>query len=172
MKGQLSIQYLVAFVVFIGISTYIYFAYSQNVPSFLDEIRKETYKSEVFQISEMLMNDPGEPLEWSKSNVQRIGLSDDSKDKQNYISKNKMDILKEYDCLKVSDYEELKNKIGTYENVTIMIFDVNLNDGSRQSLFSCFPPHGFTTSIKSKVVRYATYDDAGTTKVAEIIIEL
>lgn len=172
MKGQLTIQYLISFVVFIGLVTYIYFTYSQNVPDFLDEVRKETYRSEVFQISEMLINDKGKPDPWTKENVERIGLSDSQQNKKNFISKSKIDILKTYDCFDWTDYDDLKNKIGTSENFTLFIFDVNLDTAQRENLFLCFPPANFTTSIRAKITRYATYVDNGTVKVAEIIVEL
>ena len=151
MKGQLTIQYLVSFVIFIGLVTYIYLAYSSNVPEFLDEIRKEGYRSETFQISEILINKV---------------LTDETQNKQNFISKQKLNDLKNL------DYDEVQKTIGSEENFILLVSEVDLENGDRTSLLSCIPTSGFITSIKAKTTRYATYIDNGNIKLAEIIVEL
>lgn len=153
MKGQLTIQYLVSFVIFIGLVTYIYLAYSGNVPQFLDEIRKESYRTEAFQISEILINDV---------------LSDETQNKQNFISMNEIKDLNQ--SLQTS---EIKDVIGSNENCILIISNVDLTTGSRdEKLLLYIPSSGFTTSIQAKVTRYATYMDNGNVKLAEIIVEL
>ena len=64
MKGQLTIQYLASFIFFIGLIIYIYFAYSANLPAFVEEVRKEDVRSKAFQLSEILVNDEGNPVNW------------------------------------------------------------------------------------------------------------
>ena len=151
MKGQLTIQYLVSFVIFIGLVTYIYLAYSNNVPQFLDEIRKENQRSEAFQISETLLN-----------NI----LADETQNKQNFISMNEIKDLNQ--SLQTS---EIKDIIGSNENCMLIISEVNLDNGDRIPLLSYVPSSGMTTSIEAKVTRYATYIDNGNIKLAEIIVQ-
>ncbi len=153
MKGQLTIQYLVSFVIFIGLVTYIYLAYSSNVPQFIDEIRKESYRSEAFQISEILVNDV---------------LSDEDQNKQNFISKQEIENLETQ--LETND---IKDVIKSNENCMLIISNVDLTTGSRdEKLLLYIPSSGFTTTIQAKVTRYATYIDNGNVKLAEIIVEL
>jgi len=59
LKGQLTIQYLASFIFFLGLVIYIYFSYSANLPAFVEEVRKEDVRSKAFQLSEILINDPG-----------------------------------------------------------------------------------------------------------------
>ena len=60
LKGQLTIQYLASFIFFLGLIIYIYFAYSANLPAFVEEVRKEDVRSKAFQLSEILLNEENE----------------------------------------------------------------------------------------------------------------
>lgn len=64
MKGQATIEYLVSFIIFTGLIVYVYLSYSSNIPRFIEEVRKEDIRSKAFQLSEILINDPGNPVNW------------------------------------------------------------------------------------------------------------
>jgi len=68
MKGQLSfVEYLVSFLVFITFISYFFLRIINETPIFLNEIRNERIRAEAFQLSEILVNDPGEPINWETS---------------------------------------------------------------------------------------------------------
>jgi hypothetical protein len=66
MKGQFSVEYIVSMTIFIGFVTYIIFSIWRFIPNYLSELRNERIRSEAYQISELLINDPGEPMDWNK----------------------------------------------------------------------------------------------------------
>jgi len=75
MKGQLTTEYLISFVIFVGLIAYTYFSYTSNVPRFIEEVRRENIRSKAFQLSELLVNNPGERPTWDY--VAECDLNDD-----------------------------------------------------------------------------------------------
>lgn len=178
MKGQLTIEYLVSFSIFIGLITYIYFLYSANIPGFIEEVKKEDTRAKTYQLSEILVNDPGEPIDWykwSKNDIQRIGLSDENFNKTNLVSEAKINRFKnEFDCNDLVDYKYVKeNLFALDKDFSIIIFEIDQSNGMRTKLFSCSPHTVFKTSILSKLTRItAYYDEDGGMKLAEIIVQM
>ena len=142
--------------------------YINNIPIFVDDVRKDATRSETFQISELLINDPGEPVNWNLSNVKRVGLQNQNQNKQNLIDKAKIDIL--YDCS--TQYQEFQRKIGTTREFSLIIFDINSVNGQRTLLYSCFPPQITKTTVNATVKRVTAYTDGGQTKLAELIVQV
>lgn len=64
LKAQLTIEYLASFITFIGLIIFIYFTYSGNIPEFIEEVKKEDVRSKAYQLSETLVNNPGDPPNW------------------------------------------------------------------------------------------------------------
>ena len=98
LKGQLTIQYLASFIFFIGLIVYIYFAYSANLPAFVEEVRKEDVRSKAFQLSEILINDPGNWTEVTDIKVDVMLVIDISGSMlwiDNEYGKRKIDMAKE-----------------------------------------------------------------------------
>ncbi|MDI6798560.1 MAG: hypothetical protein QMD12_00985, partial [Candidatus Aenigmarchaeota archaeon] len=111
MKGQISfVEYLVSTTIFIAFTTYFFFNLVSLVPAYLNEIRSERVRSEAYQISEILVNDPGEPINWDLSNVKRLGFSDENFNKTNLLSENKINMIGP-NC--IPGYDEVKKLIGT-----------------------------------------------------------
>lgn len=166
----MTVEYLVSFLLFIGLITYIYFMYSSNIPAFIEQVEKEDARAKAHQISEILINDPGEPIDWDTSSVKRIGLSDENFNKTNLVSESKISKLKDL-CM---NYEEMLEKIGVDEPISIFIFKVDEQTGERTLFddFNCQPPITTVTRIKSKVTRITAYTDNGDVKMAEIIVEV
>lgn len=171
LKGQLTIEYLISFVLFIGLISYVYIMYSSNIPNFIEEVEKEDARAKAYQLSEILINDPGEPINWDTGNVKRIGLSDENFNKTNLVSTLKIGRLKDL-C---TNYEEMLRKLGIDEPVSIFIFKIDEQTGERTLFlddFNCQPPTIKVTQIKSKVSRITAYTDDGDVKMAEIVVEV
>ena len=93
MKAQISfVEYLVAFLIFITFIGYFSIQILKFVPEYLNQIRSERIRSEAYQISEILINDPGFPANWDTNpiNVQRLGFSDETKNITNFLSIDKL----------------------------------------------------------------------------------
>ncbi|MEM5878287.1 MAG: hypothetical protein QXF12_05405, partial [Candidatus Aenigmatarchaeota archaeon] len=94
-KAQITVEYIVAFTIFIGVIGYVYINYSRSFQPFLMETEKEEKYTEAFQISELMLNDLGDPTNWntlSLNQIKRVGLSENL-NKQNYLSSGKITAL-------------------------------------------------------------------------------
>ena len=90
MKGQLNLEQIVAMTLFIAFSSYVFFTVFNLVPRYTSEVRSERLRSEAYQMSELLINDPGSPANWDKIvKPSRLGLSDETANLTNFISKSK-----------------------------------------------------------------------------------
>jgi hypothetical protein len=134
MKAQISfVEYLTSMIIFIGFVTFISIQVSSFIPNYLNEVRKEKMRSEAFQLSELLINDPGEPINWENinfDNVKRLGLSDETKNKTNFLSESKIVAFN----LNCSNYEKIKEKLGTDYDFSVYLFD-----SKGQTKIKCLP---------------------------------
>lgn len=92
-KGQLSADFYIALVVFLGFLAYITFQLFQIVPAGSESVKDELIRIEAYQLSELLVNDGGHPLDWETkpfSDIKRIGLSDTLKNVTNFLSNPKI----------------------------------------------------------------------------------
>ncbi len=172
MKGQLTIEYLISFGIFVTLIGYIYLSYTKNIPIFVDEVKKEVTRSEAFQISELLINNPGEPSSWTFATVKRIGLSNNTAGKQNLITMNKINELSNFNCLVPSEYLSLQKKIATNKQVSLFILDINTIDEVRTPLYTCKSPIIQKTAINTTIRRLTAYNDGNLIKTAEIIVQV
>ncbi|MEM5799426.1 MAG: hypothetical protein QXZ43_02055 [Candidatus Aenigmatarchaeota archaeon] len=160
MKAQISIEYMIALGIFISLVTYIYLQYINNITPFLEDVIKEEKRTQAFQISEILLNDPGEPTNWDIIGPKRIGLADETSSSTNSIKKSKIDAL---DCSKI-------NKLLAIEQpLNVLIFDVDSSTGNRKPLKSCLSSQLRIDQINVTIRRYAVYDE---NKIAEIIVQV
>jgi hypothetical protein len=67
MKSQLSMEYYISLTIFILFIGYIFFQLILRSPQFIMEVENERLRSESYQISELLVNNPGEPINWVTS---------------------------------------------------------------------------------------------------------
>jgi len=173
MKGQMTVEYLISFMIFVGVIGYIYISYSATIPAFTGEVVKEHTRSRAFQLSELLVNDPGEPENWDASIVERIGLLDESSNKQNLISGDKVDELSNnFPC--PAQYDNLMKKLGMNETFSIIIS--KYVGETRQTIYTCDPP-AFIGTINVTIVRIVALNDtqsdpSGILKPGEVIIQM
>jgi hypothetical protein len=163
MKGQFTWDYVVSIITFITLVSYISLQIIGNIPNMLNAIRNEFLRSEAYQLSELLINDPGQPPNWNPTNVERIGLSNESLNITNYISASKISHLTTI-C---SNYGNLVKLLGidvSKYNISITIFD-KTND---QLLVNCMPQIVILRAINVTIKRYAAIDNGN---YAEIILQ-
>ena len=150
MKAQLSIEYYVSLIIFILFVSYLFFQLITLSPQFNRELENERLRSESYQISELLVNDPGEPIDWPIKTVKRLGLSSNL-NKTNLLSEAKISAFQ----LKCdSDYEDVKKLIGTE-----YYFSINLtNIDSNEKLIECGPPIPVIKQMKVSMTRIVALD--------------
>lgn len=129
----MSIDFYVAVITFIIIVVYFLFQISSIVPNFINQIEEQRLMSEAYQVSEILVNDIGQPKNWDTlignvGQISRIGLSDQNTNKTNLIATNKVDALR-YMCLGQKGYMDVKHRLGMNE-LNFSVFVVNRQTGS------------------------------------------
>lgn len=155
MKAQLSIDYIVSLVVFIGIVTYIFFQLLSYGPPYIDEIEKQRLRSEAYQVSELLINDPGEPLDWNSTNVKRVGLSDHLQNKTNVLSLSKINNFTQI-CNGFTGYDRMKSLIDTNYQFNISLKDI----ATGNILIECFPQQIIGKATKVEIRRIVAFDSS------------
>ena len=146
MKAQLSLEYYISLIIFIGFVVYISFQIMRISPQFITEVKNERLKSEAYQISELLINDAGQPINWnSQPPVKRFGLSDNS-NKTNLLSQGKIAAFN----TSCSDYDNIRKLIGIG---TEYYFSLNLIDSNGQTLINCNPPLTVIKPAKIAITR-------------------
>jgi hypothetical protein len=177
----MTTEYLISFIVFIGLIGYIYISYSSNIPAYLLDVRKETRRSRTYQLSELLINTPGEPENWYQltiDQIKRIGLLDENLNRQNLISYNKTERLDEdFSCSTEASYNQLRKKLGMEnEYFSIIISEIDSN-GDRNLLYACISPSTVVGPVNTTVTRIVTFNDtrsiqSGILNTAELIIRI
>lgn len=173
MKSQISfIEFLTSVLIFITFVGYFSIQILMFIPSYIREIKAESLRSEAFQVSELLVNDPGEPLDWTlnMANAKRIGLSDHSQNKTNLLSSIKIFALN-LNCQGQSDYENVKSKIGLdYDFSLIMI-----EGGTGILKIDCRPSvtkFRYVNTTIRRIVAYVDYSDNEKIKYGEMIVQV
>jgi hypothetical protein len=164
MKAQISfVEFLTALAIFLASVTYISFQISTFIPNYLNEVKAERMRSEAFQLSELLINDPGNPANWytlNLNNVVRLGLSDEKENKTNLLSYNK--ILKFNETCN-SNYPEVKKKLGLDYD-----FSLVLKEGTSEKINCSIPITRKYTTIR----RIVAYRDNNQVKYGEMILQV
>jgi len=115
-SGLFNVEYLTVLTMFIMFSTYFTFRMMEQKPAYMREINAEIFRSESYRLSEMLVNDAGEPADWQtlvgtggEGSIKRIGLSDESGNVTNLLSEAKLSKMK---ALCAADYANAKRLVG------------------------------------------------------------
>ena len=158
-KGQVSIEYIVSLILFIVFISFFFVQLLNQQPIYMREIRTETIKSEAYQISEMLVNDAGYPIDWilpfgggpQPNAVQRIGFSSNL-NKTNLLSKNKINLIGPT-CNR--GYDFVKNKIGAEDDFSLFVYQQPGNI----PILACYPSVIILRDINITFKRPVTFDD-------------
>ena len=174
LKAQLTIEYLASFITFIGLIIFIYFTYSANIPGFIEEVKKEDVRSKAYQLSEILVNDPGHPMDWDDCGsvcIKRIGLSDENFNKTNLISLDKVQEL-HTQCNNPGGFDDIKKFLGLNKSFSIYVFNISQSDGKRDGLCECSSPELIKTAINTTVRRITALNNNGRLELVEIIVQM
>lgn len=171
-KGQLSADFYVALVVFLGLLAYITFQLFQTVPASSANVKEETIRIEAYQISELLINDGGHPLNWdtkSLAEIKRIGLSDSVKNITNYLSRPKVDRLNSV-CQTATGYQDVRDILDIQNEMSITLIEHTI---PTDTTWICKSPTQTNKDIAFSVSRTVSIGET-TGKIAfgEIIVEV
>ena len=145
----------------------------------MEEVEKEATRSRAYQLSELLINDPGEPKNWNQTSsndeIKRIGLSDETLNRQNLISSKKTGKLdNDFDCLDDGEYNQLREKLGLEdEYFSIIISEIDIeNNGNRIPIYTCIPSPSAIRSVNTTITRIIVINDTGELKPSELIVQM
>jgi len=129
LKGQFSAEFFIVLILFVGFAAYFSMRLIMIRPIYIREVRKAIIRAESYRISEVLVNDPGSPMDWDtlvgtagENQIERIGLLDHSQNKTNLLSEQKMSGLDNL-CNGDAGYDTVKSLIGAEHNFSIMLID-------------------------------------------------
>ncbi len=166
MKGQFTWDYIVAFVAFIALVSYLALQIIGIRPSFTDAVRGELLRSEAYQISELLINNPGEPEDWTILNVRRPGFSNEIFNAVNNVSSRKAGDFNTI-CQQPNGYFIIAGLLGVdvykYNFSVLMI-----NKTSGFSIVNCRPPTTIARVINVTARRFSAIDGM---YAAELIVQ-
>ncbi len=167
MKGQISfVEYLASLVIFLTAVLFIAVQLINFVPQYLTEINNQRARIDAYQISELLVNDPGNPINWDQaSQILRMGLSNESVNRTNYISLQKITAFNAY-CNSPGGYYNIRNNISAVNNFAIMLFNRTGNSGN--ILINCNPIALFSSSINTTIRRIVAIDS---NDIGELIVQ-
>lgn len=129
-KGMVNIEFILSVVVFLSTITFITVTTIYNVPNLHTQTINEKIKTDIFSISEMLINDKGFPENWNSENVKAIGLSTG----EPYVID--MTKVKNLNDICEKDYQKFVSILGM-ENYQVII-NITQEDGS--NILFCQPP--------------------------------
>jgi hypothetical protein len=174
-KGQLTMQYLASFIFFIGLIVYVYFAYAENIPNYIQEVEKEDLRSKAYQLSEVLINDNGQPTNWNHltdNQILRIGLSDETSNKTNLISYEKVIKLDTLCGNTDSEFQKVQKKLAMEKPFIIYVFNISQTDGQRKLLLDCFPSKFPKNVLNATVKRIVALKSSTSIDLAELIVQM
>jgi hypothetical protein len=137
MKGQINYEYIAALLIFITFIFYFFFQLLSYRQPYMTAMRNEFLRSEGYQISEMLINDAGQPANWetlgSLAQIYRLGLSNETLNRTGFISQEKITKFENY-C-QTNGYSTIKQLLGSKNDFSVYLKD--LSTGS--VVISCYP---------------------------------
>lgn len=147
-KGLFNVEYLTVLILFIIFSTYFTFRMMEQKPTYIAEVQREIFRAESYRLSEMLVDDAGEPANWrALAGTKRIGLSDESKNVTNLVSEAKL-LAMEQMC--GADYAAVKGLVGGQHDFSLVRIGSN---GVPETV--CWP--GATGDMKASITRFVAF---------------
>jgi hypothetical protein len=150
-------------VLFIIFSMYFTMRMMEQKPAYLAEVRREIFRSESYRLSEMLINDPGHPLDWETlpiDSVKRIGLSDATANVTNLLSEEKLLRMTQL-CAGDDGYAKVKGLVGA--NHEFSLVRIVSSDVPETVETICSP--GAEGDIKASLTRLVAFEGGGYGKI-------
>jgi hypothetical protein len=167
MKGQISfVEYLAGLTIFIISVLYIAFQLVGFAPEYLNAVNNEKIRIDTYQISELLVNDPGNPINWNSSSpIYRMGLSNESANVTNFLSLKKIIAFNNY-CNVAGGYDNIKRNISSTQDFSIFLFNRTGNSGA--ILIKCGPSVISSSSLNTTIRRIVAIDS---NDIGELIVQ-
>src|SRR5207245_3567306 len=94
------------------------------LPKYLEEVRSQRLRTEVYQVSQLLLNNPGDPVNWENTpdinTVNRVGLFANGSDSTNVAWRTKLFSFNAL-CANGVNYQSLKSKFAIDFDFSIVI---------------------------------------------------
>jgi hypothetical protein len=119
MKLQVGFEQFAALSLFVFSVSFLISQLLSYYPTYINEVKRQTLLSEAYQISELLVNDVGEPANWNISYVKRIGLLNESLNKPNVVSVLKV-LNASYLCN--TNYPEFKQLLDLKNDINFVVY--------------------------------------------------
>lgn len=156
MKGQTWIEYFLSITVYVLAALYVFFQITLVLPANINAVHTQRLNIEAYQLSEILINDAGEPENWNTladDEIVRIGLLDQTQNKTNLISFDKIVRLNTI-CSSAGGYDLVRSKLGETE-LSIFISFINRQTGA--VVLTCAPPISASPFILSNSTRITAF---------------
>ena len=149
MKGQLSFEFYFAFLIFVIFVAYIVFQIIVRNPNYAIQVGAQSIRLNAWRVSELLVNDNGEPMNWptSLNPTKRLGLSDETANKTNMLSSEK---IAAFISRCFSNYQETKDLLGLDTNAQMIVTISNIATNSPPMI--CTPQASEIISKGTEVV--------------------
>jgi len=121
-KVQIGFEQVFSLLLFVFSVTYLIYQLLSYYPSYIGEMRRESIFSEAYQISEILVNDYGDPISWYSlplAQIKRIGLLNESIGKSNVLSLIKISKANETCNL---NYQKFKQLLDLKNDISFVVY--------------------------------------------------
>jgi len=150
-KLQIGFEQVFSLFLFVFSVTYLIYQLLSYYPSYIGEMRRESIFSEAYQISEILVNDYGDPPYWyllpldQIDQIKRIGLLNESVGKSNVLSLIKISKANEICSL---NYQKFKQLLDLKNDISFVVY---LNNNI---VASCTRPFGERVVKVNRIVAF------------------
>jgi hypothetical protein len=147
-KAQIGFEQVFSLLLFVFSVTYLIYQLLSYYPSYIGEMRRESIFSEAYQISEILVNDYGDPAIWyslSLDQIKRVGLLNESIGKSNVLSLIKISKANEICNL---NYQKFKQLLDLKNDISFVVY---LNNNI---VASCTRPFGERVVKVNRIVAF------------------
>jgi len=148
MKAQIGFEQIVSLLLFVTSATHLVYLLLSYYPSYINEMKRQMILSEAYQISEILVNDCGDPANWYSvqvNQIKRIGLLNESLNKTNVIS-----ITKSINATRLcdSDYQRFKQLLDLKNDISLIVYIGN------NVLVNCTRPIGERVARINRIISF------------------
>jgi len=147
-KAQIGFEQVFSLILFVISVTYLVYSLLSYYPSYINEMKRQTTFSEAYLISEILVNDVGEPANWYSlqiNQIRRIGLLNESLNKTNVISITKTRML---NTTCNSGYRTFKQLLDLKNDISLIVYIGN------NVLVNCTRPVGERVAKINRIISF------------------
>lgn len=155
-KGQFSIEYLVAFLLFSSVLIYLSFQVSGVLPKLSGQSRRDILLSKAYRVTGGLIKNPGSPTDWNYTGkAERYGLAVEPYELS-------LDKINEFGNSCNGSYRDVKRKLGLNRS-DFSVAMYNMSSSAQNEIMSCGQriPEGVSTE---NIDRYSVLENGDTVR--------